>query len=555
MIPSISRVMYQENQDRVITIDGAHTCYSHLKIIIGVMKDGNGKLQIVAVRLCPSESEADFKGFLTDIKEHIIGNGPNPIIVSDRAMGLIAAAKEVFGGDFQINSCLVHLLRNVDAWASSYSLKIKQRKKVRSIVARLAKTQDSDTAKNLWEELESIAPKIKERLLGLDSIWCRLMTKEKTFGVVTNNAAECTNSLMKRSLDMETSIRDASFFDMVISLYSLIQTQQEVRNGCIKKYINDKRSEYDTNDTITPYVMRLINRSKSLICSDASGPARIRNWKVVNDKVCVTVRNNNSFYVVNLIERSCTCGMFQLTQYPCIHAVMYLHHHGHDISPTMVKLVDPHYRSSTVLRSSQRSLPNVPEITRDDIGTVRDDDLRRHVHVVSVQVSSSLSTAIRTIPQKGSIRGSSIPIAVRSASAPILRPQPVDTQKDNLLVEASSERMNSKDSTSLPLPNKDIISNRKRRTSTRLRSRQEFIQNKVTNGVRKSNADAGPSQGICTRSNNPFEETTLTTKERTSSRRMSKRTTYKRTKEDLDGDYVPSHSTLKMCNRLHSFSK
>lgn len=540
MIPSISRVMYQENQNHVITIDGAHTCYSHLKIIIAVMKDGNGKLQIVAVRLCPSESEPDFEGFLTEIKDHIIGNGPNPIIVSDRAKGLMAAAKKIFGADFEIHTCLVHLLRNVDAWASSYSLKMEQRKKVRSIVARLAKTQDNDTADKLWDELSFIAPKIMERLLGLDSIWCRLMTKEKTFGVITNNAAECTNSLMKRSLDMETSIRDASFFDMVISLYSLIQTQQEVRNGCIKKYINEKRSEYDTNDTITPYVMRLINRSKALICSDATGPSRIRNWKIINDKVCVTVRNNNSFYVVNLKERSCTCGMFQLTQYPCIHAVMYLYHHGLDISPTMVKLVDPHYRSSSVLRCSQKSLPNVPDVTHADIGTVKDDDLRRHIHVLSVQASSSLSAAVRTIPQKRSISGSSIPIAVRSAPAPILTPQSVDTQTDNLLNESSSERIQSKDSISLSLPNRDIISGRRKKISTRLKSRQEFIQNRVRSSIRRSNAEAGPSQGICTRRNNPFEEITSSgSKERTSSRRMNKKNTRKRT-EDLDGDYVPS---------------
>lgn len=138
-----------------------------------------------------------------------------------------------------------------------------EQRKVRSIVARLAKTQGNDTANNLWQELSSIVPK-KQRLLEMDSIWGRLITKQNTFVVITNNTAECTNSLMKRSLDMETSIRDDLFFDMVVSLYSLIQTQQEVRNSCIKKCINDKKSEYNTNDTITPYVMRLINRSKNL---------------------------------------------------------------------------------------------------------------------------------------------------------------------------------------------------------------------------------------------------------------------------------------------------
>lgn len=127
----------------------------------------------------------------------------------------VETASEVFG--YKIHSCLVHLLRNVDSWISPSSLNAEKRRKVRSIVVQLGKTLDESTAEKLYDELEAISPTIVNRLMGLDSIWCRLMSSEMTFGVITNNSAERTNSLLIRSLDFETSVRDACFFDMVVS--------------------------------------------------------------------------------------------------------------------------------------------------------------------------------------------------------------------------------------------------------------------------------------------------------------------------------------------------
>lgn len=299
MIPSISHEMYRESGSHVITLDGAHTCYSKLKILLAVMKDGNGKLQIVAVRLCESESENEYTAFLKDIKKYIVTkDGATPVIVADRAKGLISAAIEVFG--FKIHSCLVHLLRNVDSWTSGSSLSAENRRKVKSIVAQLGKTVDESVAEKLYDELISISPTIVKRLKGLDTIWCRLQSSEKTFGVITNNAAECTNSLLIRPLDFETSVRDASFFDMVVSIYSLIQTQQEIRNSSILAYVKQKNTEFNSYDTITPYVMKKLNKYQSYISPGIDSAARIRNWKIVGDKVCILKRNMNPYYVVNL---------------------------------------------------------------------------------------------------------------------------------------------------------------------------------------------------------------------------------------------------------------
>lgn len=58
-------------------------------LMSAVMKDGNGKLQIVAARLCPSESEFHLTPFLTNNRDYTVKDQERPIIISDQVKGLI----------------------------------------------------------------------------------------------------------------------------------------------------------------------------------------------------------------------------------------------------------------------------------------------------------------------------------------------------------------------------------------------------------------------------------------------------------------------------------
>lgn len=530
MIPSISRVMYHENESHVITLDGAHTCYSKLKILLAVMKDGNGKLQIVGVRLCVNESVEEYGEFLKDIKKYIVTeDGPNPVIVGDRAKGLISAASEVFG--CKIHSCLVHLLRNVDSWTSASSLNAEKRRKVRSIVAQLGKTLDESTAEKLYDELEAISPTIVNRLVGLDSIWCRLMSSELTFGVITNNAAECTNSLLIRSLDFENSVRDACFFDMVVSLYSLIQTQQEIRNSSILAYVKEKNTEFHSYDTITPYVMKKLNRYQSYVSPGIAGAARIRNWKVVGDKVCILKRNMNPYYVINLKERSCTCGMYQLTNYPCIHAIIYLFYHGVSVSPTMINLVHPYYRASSVLKSSDKSLPNLPEMGREEFN--RFDDQIRASLTIPQQIASALSS---NLPNRAASKRS---FGVSFYSKAIHSVSSLEEQVDGLICVEEEQNTNQSYPKRVELENKSsgILSEKKKNVPPRRKGKSEKSRTIASNYTKHKNGEAGPSQGVCIRRNNPIEQNSISKGVKGKGKSRSQ----KKKRNNVDDDYVPSH--------------
>lgn len=537
MIPSIARVMYAESQSHVITIDGAHTCYSHMKIILAVMKDGNGKLQIVAARLCPSESEKDFTEFLYSIKDYIVKNDKEcPIIMSDRAPGLIAAAKTVFGGNFKIHSCLVHLLRNVETWCYSYGVKVAERRRVKSIVSRLARTESEEREKQLYEELSSISPQITNRLLGLDSLWSRLMTTEKTFGVITNNAAECSNSLLKRPLNYETSVRDAYVFDMIVSLYSVIQTQQEVRCDSIKKCLEKTSDGKGIYNAITPYVMKTLNRHVQSIRPAGDSPARIYNWSIINNKVCIHTRNKNNFYVVDLENHSCTCGMYQVMGYPCIHAVIYMYYYNITIDRFMVNLVDPYYHVFTVLRTCSKSLPNIPDFTLDDVTTEdtipEDEERRRSVHQLSQHMTSSILNGIYSLPVKSRTESSMSRIAQVVSLYPQLTKE-VGHQTTNEKTSTAS-RESEKRSAESPSSNVSgvMLENKRRRVETRHPSKQERRQTIATSTIKKRTGRAGSSQGVTARRNGVFGSE----QHRVYSLRGGKKKIYK----NVDPDYLPS---------------
>lgn len=356
LIPSIGHIMYSNNINHVITIDGCHTCYKNLKILVAVMIDGCGKLQLVAASLCLGESEHDYFSFLSLIKEHIIKDNTEPIIVADRCPGIQGAAMVVFGSHFKVHTCLVHLLRNVDSWIKKGSIEVRGR--IRRLVNNYARCCDEEKAKVFLNELSQIDPGLVQRLQSLPTIWSRLQCDNRAFGIITSNAAESVNGRMKRAVDGNESIRNSYIIDMVIGIYSLIQTQIEVRSEQVKSEI--KNLGNPTSATITRYVMKKI-RSQTLYLMNNPN-----KWRMINDKVCFIRRNTKDYFSINLAKHSCTCRLWEHQGFPCIHTVAYLLSYGIHITPFSVKLVDPHYLTHTVIKTCNCSLPNAPDVYCED---------------------------------------------------------------------------------------------------------------------------------------------------------------------------------------------
>ena len=360
LIPSIGYTMYSQNENQVITIDGCHTCYKNLKILVAVMIDGCGKLQLVAASLCLGESEHDYQSFLSLIKEHIIKDKGKPIIVADRCPGIQSAASTVFGLDFKVHTCLVHLLRNVDSWIKKGS--IAKRGRIRRLVNNYARCCNEEKAEVFLNELRQIDPDLVQRLQSLPTIWSRLQCDNRAFGIITSNAAESINGRMKRAVDNNESIRNSYIIDMVIGVYSLMQTQIEVRSEQVKSEI--KNLGNPTTSTITQYVMKKINSQTMYLIGNRN------KWRITNDKVCFIRRNTKDYFSINLAKHSCTCKLWERQGFPCIHAVAYLLSHNIRITSFSVKLVNSHYLTHTVIKTCNRSLPNTPDLIYEDASCV-----------------------------------------------------------------------------------------------------------------------------------------------------------------------------------------
>lgn len=55
----------------------------------------------------------------------------------------------------------------------------------------------------------------------------------------------------------------------------MIQTQLEIRNSSILTYVKEKNTEFNSYDTITPYVMKKLNRYQSYVSPGIAGAVRI----------------------------------------------------------------------------------------------------------------------------------------------------------------------------------------------------------------------------------------------------------------------------------------
>lgn len=361
IVPSVGEVMFRENGCSILFVDAAHTCYKGMMIITAVMQDGNGALQIVASCLCPNESDSTYTHFFSLLKDWVVKDAGPPIIISDRHKSIETSVKRVFGDQCVVHTCLVHLLRNVESWVANSVKSVKGdeknlsmfKKRATYLVNNYARATNLVDSKLYWRLLEKEFPQLIDHLNGLTTVWTRLMSEEKTFGLITSNAVEVINSRMDRAVNLHFSIRDAHIVDMAIQIYSLIQSQVYSRLDKARAGLSDSTC---AGDRITPYVMKIIDRSLSSLYHNSIPTGK---WRVGGDYVAMISNNRESLYHVDLANSYCECGAWTCLGYPCKHAIAYIVGHKRQILPSMIQLVDKHFLVSTVLKTCTRKLPNM----------------------------------------------------------------------------------------------------------------------------------------------------------------------------------------------------
>ena len=196
MIPSLSRLMFENNNNPTITVDGCFTCYPDLKLLVAVMQDGNGKLQLIAAGLCFGETKENYTTLFRLLKEKVVGD-KSVSIVSDRADSIRTAFLDVFKEKDQHVACSHHLVNNVKTWLREENL---EQNKVLRCVKGMMNTCQVDEFNILHDKLKKFPP-IYDKLMGVQQVWARIHLKQHIFGVLTSNAAEIINGMLKRKMD------------------------------------------------------------------------------------------------------------------------------------------------------------------------------------------------------------------------------------------------------------------------------------------------------------------------------------------------------------------
>ena len=440
----MSAHMYQNNINHSIAVDAAHTCYESMRIISGVMKDGNGHIQCIASCLCSSESDESYTHFFELLKKYVTGDTV-PEILADRHNSILNGFHNVYGEEVTINTCFVHLMANADTWTAN--MKKTVRNNVKGLITKMAKATNKAEAEQAQNELETLYPNIWKRLAAIPSHWTRLLTKGATFGEITSNAVEVLNSRMNRIVDANYAIRDAHIIHMVIGIYCLTQLQVHQRAEEIKSHVAKNRVN---TGSITPYVLKRISEfGEKLQLSNPSS----RIWSCKNESIIFYGRNM-SVYNVDLENHTCTCGAWEIYGYPCIHAIAYLNAKQTPFNATMTQLVNPYYLCETVLRTCEKTLPNLPDLK----SLVERKDIQ--------QIEDSMKLIGRTVNEV-------LPDPVQ----PKLKRSRSSSTTGNTYIIAKSKKAD--------VIQESIIQNKSTRITKRRKGRQEHIRDKYTIAQRK----------------------------------------------------------------------
>ncbi|CAH9129122.1 unnamed protein product [Cuscuta epithymum] len=273
----------------VLIIDGSFMkAYYKGTLLTACSQDANKQIVPLAFAVCDSESTASWKWFFTRLKE-CLKHRDDMYIVSDRHKGIIKAAKAIFPHASH-GYCCEHLRRNMRSKfrgkSSNHGWKFKaawEAATVNECYQYLSMLDEEDARIRPW--LEKI---------GTEK-WARSMAVKSRWGVMTSNCAEAMNS-------MDANAREYPVAKLLDFIREKMQTWFAGR-------LEDATSS--TTHLTLKFEKHLVSLQR-----DAS-----RMRVKLSCRYEFEVDRLRRSFIVNLNDRTCTCHMFQLEHFVCVHAV------------------------------------------------------------------------------------------------------------------------------------------------------------------------------------------------------------------------------------------
>lgn len=271
----------------MIAVDGTHLRGKYPGVLLVVVThDANHKLLPIAFAFAESERRDSWEWFLANL--HIALGEPNNLtIVSDRQKGLIPALLNTIPSA-KHSYCCRHIAENIRVAFSDTA-----------IVAKFWRAAKANRPFEYDAYMTDIRAVSQEAFTYIDSIgrqrWANAYVDGRRYDMLTSNAAECTNGLLKDT-----------------RVLPITKQVEEIRAKLMEFYQKRHLQSQAVTSRLTPYAEKVLEKETE--------EARRLHVRVAG-LVEFQVQSAEYVDVVDLERKTCTCRKWDILGIPCAHAL------------------------------------------------------------------------------------------------------------------------------------------------------------------------------------------------------------------------------------------
>ncbi|KAG5515136.1 hypothetical protein RHGRI_036244 [Rhododendron griersonianum] len=319
------------NQCRpLIFLDAAHLKGRYRGTIMAATgKNGNQGIFPICFAIVDAETYENWRWFLEHLRS-ILAPGREITFISDRHTGLLMARRDIFPESGH-GYCLLHLKRNLRDHLKGTTRAYRERVVSEFVRCAYAPTREI-FHQNMTKLLSRDDGKVEEFLTNLRyENWSNAFFRGQRYGEMTSNVAESFNAWIEAERHLPITILVDELRKKIMNLMSE-RREEASKWGCQICPEMDKRMRASFNES--------------------------RTWVVsaAGDGVYEVLSFPN--VTVDITRRICSCQKWQLTGFPCAHAVIAISSCGKD----MTEYVDPYYFSQTFRCSYSTSIHPIPTV-------------------------------------------------------------------------------------------------------------------------------------------------------------------------------------------------
>ncbi|XP_074288923.1 uncharacterized protein LOC141614067 [Silene latifolia] len=267
------------------------------QLLVAVGRDGNNQMFPIAWAVVEIENTDSWTWFLVLLAEDLgTSNGAGYTIMSDQQKGLLKTVGDVWPHAEQ-RVCARHVYMNFrEVFGGGHEYKIH--------FWKIAKSTTLNEFKENMDQFAVISPEAAADLIGRNyEKWCRAFyTPQSQCDAIDNNMSEVFNAYILNSRHKP-----------------IITMLEDIRESIMERMHKKRDFIASKNFSICPRAQEQLEKAK----------VAARGWNtILGSKFTFGVREGatQTRYVVDLLNRTCSCNVWQLNGIPCHHTVAAIWH-------------------------------------------------------------------------------------------------------------------------------------------------------------------------------------------------------------------------------------